>query len=83
MASRVKINRRGVRELLRSDRVLRELQRRARLVAAAAGDGHRIDSQVGKNRARAAVITDTTAARKAEAKNRNLTRAMDAARGNG
>ena len=77
----LKINYRGIFELLRSDEVQAELVRRARRVAAAAGPGQRVESEVGKRRARAAVITDTAEARVAESKSRNLTRAFGAARG--
>lgn len=80
MAVQLKINYRGIFELLRSDEVQAELVRRANRVAAAAGPGHRVESEVGKRRARAAVITDTAEARVAE-KHRNLTRAFGAARG--
>lgn len=48
---------------------------------AAAGPGHRMESSVGRNRARVAVITDTPAAMVEEARHRNLTRAFGAARG--
>ena len=75
-----KVNRPGVRALLRSEMVLREMERRARAVAAVAGPGHVVDSSIGRNRARAAVITTTGAAIRAEAKDRNLTRAINAAR---
>lgn len=72
--------RKFVRDLLKDPRVKAELERRARNVAAAAGPGHMVDSQVQKNRARAAVITVTREARRAEATERNLTRAFNAAR---
>lgn len=77
---RVVLNRRGVRDLLRSDEVLYDLERRANAVAAAAGPGHRVETTVGRNRARAAVITDDFAAAYSEATSRNLTAAVDAAR---
>lgn len=82
MASRVRIvlNRRGVRELLRSPEVLADLKRRAEAIAAAAGDGMEPSAMVGKNRARASVITATHNARRAEAVTRALTRAIDAGR---
>jgi len=82
MASRVRIvlNRRGMRELLRSPEVLADLKRRAEQIAAAAGDGMEPSAMVGKNRARASVITATPSARRAEAVTRALTRAIDAGR---
>lgn len=77
---KIVLNRRGVRELLRSQEVRRDLERRAEAIANAAGPGHLVDSQVGKNRARASVRTDSIDAMIAEATNRNLTRALDAGR---
>lgn len=75
------LNRNGLRELLRSDAVQAELRRRAQQVAAAAGPGHRVEVSAGRNRARAAVITDTPEARRAEATDRALTRAINAGKG--
>lgn len=76
-----KLNRKAVTELLRSSDVQAELRRRAEAVAAAAGPGHRVEVERGRTRARAVVITDDRRARLAEAKSRNLTRALNAARG--
>jgi len=78
---RVEPNHAGIRELLRSDGVRRDLERRAARVAAAAGDGMAYDSDVGTNRARATVWTESFDAKVDEATERNLTRAIDAARG--
>ncbi len=78
--SKFKLRRAGVRELLRSEGVLRDLERRARDVAAQAGPGHVVDSKIGRNRARVAVLAVTADARLAEATDRNLTRAINAAR---
>lgn len=77
---RVVLNRRGVKELLRSPEVLADLTRRADAVASAAGPGHVVDAEVSPNRARAAVITGDLDAMRAEATNRTLTRAIDAGR---
>lgn len=77
---RIVLNRRGVRDLLRSRDVLRDLERRGNAIARAAGAGHRVESEIGPNRARVAVITDTTEAVISEATDRTLTRAFDAAR---
>lgn len=78
--TRVVLNRRNVRAILRSEAVRADLVRRADNIAAAAGPGHIVDSQIGRNRARAAVITATFPAMRAEARDRNLTRAIDAGR---
>lgn len=77
---RIVLNRRGVRQLLRSPEVLADLKHRAEQIAAAAGPGMEASAMVGKGRARASVITATSEARKAEATRRALTRAIDAGR---
>lgn len=81
MATRFQLNHRNIRELLRSDAVKADLEARARRIASAAGSGHRVEVDTGRNRARAAVITDTMGARRAEARDRSLTRSLDAGRG--
>lgn len=80
MTVRVQVNGRGIRELLRSREIQRDLQRRAEAIADAAGPGHRTELQVGRARARAEVATDTFEAMYDEATNRTLTRALDAGR---
>jgi hypothetical protein len=77
---RIKLNRAGIRELLRSVEVSDDLEARAERIASAAGPGHRVEVEDNDKRARAAVITDTFEARLAEAVDRNLTRAVDAGR---
>jgi hypothetical protein len=77
---RIVLNHKGMRQLLRSPEVLADLKRRAEAIAARAGDGMEASSMVGKNRARASVITATHSARRAEATLRALTRAIDAGR---
>jgi hypothetical protein len=74
------MRRNAPREIRRSREVLRELERRARNIADAAGPGHEVDSEVNANRARASVRTTTIDAMIAEATSRNLTRAIDAGR---
>lgn len=78
--TRIVLNRKNIRDLLKSPKVAADLRRRAENIARAAGPGHRVESEIGKNRARAAVITDSIDAMVAEAQNRNLTRAIDAGR---
>lgn len=71
-----------MRDLLRSDGVRADLIARARRVAAAAGPGMEVDTDdEGRNRARVTVWTATIEAMVAEARDRSLTRAIDAARG--
>jgi hypothetical protein len=77
---RIKLNPAGMRELLRSDGVRQDLERRARNIAQAAGRGMESTSSSGRNRALAMVWTETPEAMAAEAKNRKLTRSIDAGR---
>lgn len=68
--------------LLKDPAVLADLQRRAEAIAEAANaEGlHVVRFEVGKNRARAAVITGDVKAMLAEANHQNLTRAIAAGR---
>jgi hypothetical protein len=77
---RIKLNPAGMREMLRSDGVRRDLERRAGRIAQAAGRGMESSSSSGRNRALAMVWTETPEARAAEAANRKLTRSIDAGR---
>lgn len=76
----IELNRAGVRELLTSAEMQAEVMRRAHAIAARAGSGHSVKNTT-TNRARATVRTETDDARHREAKNRNLTFAIDAGRG--
>jgi hypothetical protein len=80
MSVDVKLNRKGMRDLLQSAEVRSDLAARAARIAAAAGDGMESDSSVGSNRARASVWTGTYEARRAEADGFALSRAIDAGR---
>jgi cytochrome c556 len=80
MAVKVTIERKEIRALLRSPEVKRDLERRAKRIADAAGEGFEADSETGTNRARATVWTDTFEAMRAEATDRALTRSIDAGR---
>lgn len=80
MALKVKLNRAGVRSLLRSSAMSADLEARARRIAAAAGAGFEVTTTTGPTRARAEVTTATFEARHAEASDRALTRAIDAGR---
>jgi hypothetical protein len=87
MAKLVTLNRKGVRQLLRSSEVLDDLGRRAEAIEeaanAAAGEpgAFEWDAEVGSNRARASVRTASREGMIAEAKDRALTRSIDAGRG--
>lgn len=80
MAIKVKINSKGIEALLKSPGVKKDLERRAQAIADRAGPGHVVESEIGPRRARAAVVTASFEARRREAMNRNLTRAIDAGR---
>ena len=80
MAIKFKLNHRGVRQLLRSRDVERVLEDRAREIARAAGPSMAYETTQGRDRALAMVWTGTTEARRAEAKDKALSRAIDAAR---
>lgn len=77
---RVKLNRRGVRELLRDEKVGKDLSERGRRIAEAAGPGHAVTRRRGSSRQRVSVITDTPEAMRSEATTHTLTRALDAGR---
>lgn len=76
----VRLDPKGVAALLKSSEVKGDMEARARRVAKAAGAGHSATSWVGFDRARATVSADTYRARKLQAQNNNLLRALDAAR---
>ncbi len=78
---RIKLNSKGVRDLLRSTEMQNDLKRRAGRIAAAAGEGHRVEVGTTRKRARAVVITETFEAMRAEATDRSLSRSIDAGRG--
>lgn len=78
---KVVLNKKGVRQLLKSPEMQKAMNDRARRIAAAAGPGHAVESDNSGDRARAAVVTRSMAAKRAEAKNRTLTRAFQAGRG--
>jgi hypothetical protein len=77
--ARIKLNHAAIARILKVD-VRPILEDMGADVARAAGPGHRVESEVGRNRARVAVITDTHEARVGEATDRTLTRAIAAAR---
>lgn len=78
---KVEINKAGAAALLKSPGIGNDLLRRARRIAAVAGPGMVASGQVGRTRARAGVVTATAEAMAAEARERRLTRALDAGRG--
>ena len=79
MSARVKFNSKEL-DRIRKELVKNDLKKRADRIAAAAGDGMESSVVIGRTRARASVITATHAARRAEARDASLTRAIDAGR---
>lgn len=77
---RVKMHPKGAIAILRDDGVLADMRRRAEAIATRAGDGMEVNTGLGRKRARAEVVTGTVDAMAAEAKDRALTRALDAGR---
>lgn len=77
---RIKINRKGIRSILKSDQVRNDLFGRAKRIERRAGPGFEAGSYTGRNRARADVYTANFEAMAAEADRKALTRAIDAGR---
>jgi hypothetical protein len=71
----LKVNRKAIRELLKDPGLEKHLLSEAQLIAARAGDGYTASSRIGKNRARASVITDSFQAMRNEAKFGTLSKA--------
>lgn len=70
---RIKLNRKGVRELLQSEEIMNECVRIAQEKAAAAGEGYKSSSgYVGKTRASATVYPSSDAARSDNCRNNTL-----------
>ena len=77
---RIKLRKRGVRELLKSQEILDECVRVAREKAAAAGSGYAVDSgYVGKTRASAIVYPSSSAARSDNYRNNTLLKTFGSA----
>lgn len=71
----------GFRKILRSQAAVADVARRGRAIERAAGEGFTTETKVGPNRARATVMAAAYDARKAEAEDKVLTRAIGAGRG--
>lgn len=72
---RFKLNRAGVRELMKSSEMQAELLNYANAIQARAGDGYEVDTYVGKNRANASVTAVTYEARRDNYENNTLLKA--------
>ena len=76
----IKLDSPGIEKFLRSAEVEQDMRRRAGNIARAAGDGMHHGTVQGRDRVAGQVWTGTVQARQAEAKDRTLTRALDAGR---
>ncbi len=77
---KMKLQAANIGKLLKSTEMQANLKARADRIALAAGEGMQASVRVGRTRARASVVTATGKARLAEARDRKLTRALDAGR---
>ena len=73
---KVKLDRAGVRELLRSNEVKDYLQSIAREKASGLGGGYETDSDIGQNRANAMIRAVTHEAKRDNLKNNTLLKAV-------
>lgn len=80
--TRIRLNRRGVGQLLKSPEVAADLGARGQRIAEAAGGGddYEVESTIGRTRARTTVRTATPAAMVREGRDHRLARALDAGR---
>ena len=72
----VKLNKAGVRELLRSGEVMDMLKSEAVERAGVAGTGYTVNTFVGRNRCNAEIVAETYEARRDNLKNNTLLRVM-------
>lgn len=73
---KIKLNRAGVRRLLKSDEMQELLTERAQEIADRCGAGYKTDSYVGQNRANARVWPETAKARQDNHRNNTLEKAL-------
>lgn len=80
---RIEMNRAGAKSILQSEEVQGFLREKAEAIANAAGGApdFEVDVRVGVARARASIFTATEDGMRAEAEDRTLSNAVDAARG--
>lgn len=69
---RVKLNRGGVRELLRSEEMLKECERHARRVASVSGAGYEVSEYTGRNRVNVSIYAESDEAKRDNRKNNTL-----------
>lgn len=73
---KVTLNRSGVRALLKSEEMKAVCAEKAQAVCARCGTGYSTDTYTGKNRVNAMVWADTTQARRDNAENNTLLKAL-------
>lgn len=71
-----KLNSRGVRELLKSEKMQAHLSKKASGIKDRCGEGYETDTHVGKNRANAMIYTTTYQAKSDNKKNNTLLKAV-------
>ena len=71
-----KLNRAGVREVLKSEGIMSILEGEAQARAAKAGSGYGVSTYVGKNRCNAEIRPETAAARRDNLRNNTLLRTL-------
>jgi hypothetical protein len=76
MSKAFKLNRAGVRELMKSEAMQAILREKASDISNRCGDGYEHDLQVGKNRANAMVWASTAKARKDNSQNNTILKAV-------
>lgn len=77
---KIKLNRKGIRALMRGPEAVADLRRRSDNIAEAAGEGFESEAKPLRTRAHATVWAGTPEAKEAEADTRALTKAIDAGR---
>lgn len=71
-----KLNRKGVKSLLKSEEMKNLLSEEASKIREKCGDGYKNDTHIGKNRVNAMVWADSIKAKKDNLKNNTLLKAM-------
>ncbi len=73
---KVELNRQGVRALLRSEEMRAVCAEQARAIRDRCGDGYAADTYTGKNRVNAMVWADTAKAKRDNAENNTILKAL-------
>lgn len=73
---KVELNREAVREMLRSQEMVKICEEHANKALSRLGEGYEVTSMVGKNRCNASVAAKTQEARKENAKNNTIMKAV-------